>query len=167
MSYQSWSVVFGEQPSAAKWNILGTNDASFNDGTGIGSGVISPSKIAAYNRQNDDNDSVANTTTTAPLIQYGWVQINGAGAQTATQAITFPTAYSAAPVVIVGVLGAVAGSNWTNITTPTGTDNTTIERWAAVSISTTGFTIQAKKENGQTLASGTRYGGSWIAIGPS
>lgn len=35
MSYTSWSVVFGEQPSAAKWNILGANDASFNDGTGI------------------------------------------------------------------------------------------------------------------------------------
>lgn len=35
MAYQSWSVVFGEQPSAAKWNILGTNDASFADGTGI------------------------------------------------------------------------------------------------------------------------------------
>lgn len=34
-SYASWSVVFGEQPSAAKWNILGTNDAAFNDGTGI------------------------------------------------------------------------------------------------------------------------------------
>lgn len=30
MSYTSWSVVFGEQPSAAKWNILGTNDASFD-----------------------------------------------------------------------------------------------------------------------------------------
>lgn len=29
MAYQSWSVVFGEQPSAAKWNILGTNDARF------------------------------------------------------------------------------------------------------------------------------------------
>lgn len=35
MSYASWSVSYGEQPSAAKWNILGTNDASFNDGTGI------------------------------------------------------------------------------------------------------------------------------------
>lgn len=35
MAYASFSVVFGEQPSAAKWNILGTNDASFNDGTGI------------------------------------------------------------------------------------------------------------------------------------
>lgn len=37
MSYQAWSVVFGEQPSAAKWNILGSNDSSFNDGTGIAS----------------------------------------------------------------------------------------------------------------------------------
>lgn len=41
MAYASWSVVFGEQPSAAKWNILGTNDASFNDGTGIGVAAIS------------------------------------------------------------------------------------------------------------------------------
>lgn len=35
MSYNAWSVVYGEVPSAAKWNILGANDASFNDGTGI------------------------------------------------------------------------------------------------------------------------------------
>lgn len=40
MAYQAWSVVFGEQPSASKWNILGTNDASFNDGTGIGDDTI-------------------------------------------------------------------------------------------------------------------------------
>lgn len=45
MAYQSWSVVFGEQPSAAKWNILGTNDASFNDGTGIADGVILPEHL--------------------------------------------------------------------------------------------------------------------------
>lgn len=37
MAYTAWSVVFGEQPTAAKWNQLGTNDASFNDGTGISS----------------------------------------------------------------------------------------------------------------------------------
>lgn len=35
MAYASWSVVFGEQPSAAKWNILGQNDAVFNNGTGL------------------------------------------------------------------------------------------------------------------------------------
>lgn len=40
MAYASWSVVFGEQPSAAKWNILGTNDASFNDGTGLNTGSV-------------------------------------------------------------------------------------------------------------------------------
>jgi hypothetical protein len=46
MAYASWSVVFGEQPSAAKWNILGTNDASFNDGTGIGNAAIKPVHLA-------------------------------------------------------------------------------------------------------------------------
>lgn len=29
MSYTTWSLVYGEQPSTAKWNILGTNDAHF------------------------------------------------------------------------------------------------------------------------------------------
>lgn len=54
MAYTAWSVVFGEQPSAAKWNILGTNDASFNDGTGIANlalsttSVSNPYKFSAY-----------------------------------------------------------------------------------------------------------------------
>lgn len=45
MAYTAWSVVFGEQPSTAKWNILGTNDAGFRDGTNISSGVITPEKL--------------------------------------------------------------------------------------------------------------------------
>jgi hypothetical protein len=45
MAYASWSVTFGEQPSASKWNILGTNDASFNDGTGIAVSAITPEKL--------------------------------------------------------------------------------------------------------------------------
>ncbi len=45
MAYASWSVTFGEQPSAAKWNILGTNDSSFNDGTGIAVSAITPEKL--------------------------------------------------------------------------------------------------------------------------
>lgn len=40
MGYVAWSVVFGEQPSASKWNILGSNDASFNNGTGIADDAI-------------------------------------------------------------------------------------------------------------------------------
>lgn len=38
--YTAWSVVYGEQPSTAKWNLLGQNDASFNDGTGIADNAI-------------------------------------------------------------------------------------------------------------------------------
>lgn len=45
MAYTAWSVSFGEQPSAAKWNILGTNDASFNNGTGIAVSAITPEKL--------------------------------------------------------------------------------------------------------------------------
>jgi len=45
MAYASWSVVFGEQPTAAKWNILGTNDASFNDGTGIGTNAVAAASL--------------------------------------------------------------------------------------------------------------------------
>lgn len=43
MAYTSWSVVFGEQPSADKWNTLGTNDSFFNTqvGTNFSSGTTS------------------------------------------------------------------------------------------------------------------------------
>lgn len=40
MAYTAWSVVFGEQPTAAKWNQLGTNDAGFKDGTNIDNDAI-------------------------------------------------------------------------------------------------------------------------------
>lgn len=33
MPKQDWSVIFGEQPNAAKWNILGENDDYFDDAT--------------------------------------------------------------------------------------------------------------------------------------
>lgn len=46
MAYTSWSVTFGEQPSSAKWNILGSNDASFNDGTGIGTNAIAAASLS-------------------------------------------------------------------------------------------------------------------------
>lgn len=40
MAYTAWSVVFGEQPTAAKWNQLGANDAGFKDGTNIDNDAI-------------------------------------------------------------------------------------------------------------------------------
>lgn len=65
MSYQSWSVVFGEQPSAAKWNILGQNDASFNDGSGIDDGVITPEHMN-FGAQTAIVNTTETTTATSP-----------------------------------------------------------------------------------------------------
>lgn len=71
MAYTSWSVVFGEQPSAAKWNILGTNDASFNDGTGLGNNTITSQKlkstVAFLARLTGNQSSI--TTGTAITMQ--------------------------------------------------------------------------------------------------
>lgn len=47
MVYVPWSVTAGEVPTAAKWNILGTNDASFNDGTGFADGIVKPQHLIA------------------------------------------------------------------------------------------------------------------------
>jgi hypothetical protein len=47
MSYTAWSVVFGEQPTAAKWNQLGANDAGFKDGTNIDNDAILNRHLAA------------------------------------------------------------------------------------------------------------------------
>lgn len=84
MAYASWSVVFGEQPSAAKWNILGTNDAHFN--TLLGTvGVRNPYCFRAYasggttltddtavkilfaTESYDYNSNFASSTYTAPV----------------------------------------------------------------------------------------------------
>ncbi len=99
MAYAAWSVSFGEQPSTAKWNILGTNDASFNDGTGIaglyknlltvdsnpykfsvyrnaaantGNGVFA--KITFDTEVYDTNNNFASGTYTAPVA--GFYQFN-------------------------------------------------------------------------------------------
>ncbi len=45
MTYTAWSVVFGEQPTAAKWNQLGTNDAGFKDGTNFDDSIVQPKHL--------------------------------------------------------------------------------------------------------------------------
>lgn len=46
MAYSADTFTAGEVPTTAKWNKLWANDAAFNDGTGIGAGVITGSHLA-------------------------------------------------------------------------------------------------------------------------
>jgi len=48
MAYSADTFVADEQPTTAKWNKLWTNDASFNDGTGIATGAITSAKISGF-----------------------------------------------------------------------------------------------------------------------
>ena len=70
MAYASWSVVYGEQPSAAKWNILGTNDASFNDGTGIADGAVTPPKWTNPYKFSAYASGAQNVGTAATKVQF-------------------------------------------------------------------------------------------------
>lgn len=92
MAYTSWSVVFGEQPSAAKWNILGTNDASFNDGTGIANAAITSEHLnatiafRAY-------DSGGTTLTDNTIVQVNLAtEVYDLGSDFASSAFTAPLA---------------------------------------------------------------------------
>lgn len=79
MAYSSWSVIFGEQPSASKWNILGTNDAHFYTYAGEGTNAIQQVQMTQY--------SEASTTTT--IIPFDdTIPQNTEGAEFMSQTIT-------------------------------------------------------------------------------
>src|SRR5690348_2617044 len=75
MSYASWSVIAGEQPTTSKWNILGTNDSAFNDGTGFAwgsSAVLTGGPAASTWTPTWTNFTVGNGTLSyARYIQVG------------------------------------------------------------------------------------------------
>ena len=98
MAYATWSVVFGEQPSASKWNILGTNDAFFYTYTGEGTNAI---QQMVYNT----DSAVATGTTTIP--DDDTIPQNTEGTQFMSQAIT---PKSATNILIIEVNAFVAFS---------------------------------------------------------
>lgn len=88
MAYAIWSVTAGEVPTSTKWNILGTNDAGFNDGTAMANAIILARHIAA----NVINSSHIDWTTTTPggiwWQELGRVTLGSAAASMSTPTIT-------------------------------------------------------------------------------
>lgn len=100
MAYASWSVVAGEQPSAAKWGILGTNDAYFDsyiDRSGF------PIQIVA-----NAASAVSSGTTLIPLDDT--IPQNTEGDQYMTQTIT-PTSSSSNLFIKVSIMLSNNNSN--------------------------------------------------------
>lgn len=108
MAYVAWSVVFGEQPTAAKWNILGTNDASFNDGTGFASGAIGSVHASLANgitvqTVNTQTGTLATGTTLIPFDNT--TPQNTEGTEFMTRSITPKSATNILIIDVVAQLG--------------------------------------------------------------
>lgn len=60
MSYSAQTFVADEQPTTAKWNLLWSNDASFNDGTGFADSIIDS---RMYADGSIDGEHISTTTS--------------------------------------------------------------------------------------------------------
>jgi hypothetical protein len=151
MSYAAWSVVFGEQPSAAKWNILGSNDASFADGTGIAADAIIDSKLV-YGKLRSRQGGSATDWNTVGTTTYDYsgtnvfVQGGSIFNDASPKTITFPTAFTSKPLVMAVVSSVNATSCFAIV----------------LAITTTTFTCQVY-DNGGTTNNSQNI--NWVAWG--
>lgn len=105
-----------------------------------------------------------NSTETGVSVQTGWNFINGDGASTRlNETITLPTTFPNEILAVnISLIGNKAGSDPTAITEFTSTTDDGVK--ARVFAPTTSNFV-AEFESDAVLASGTRYGYSWIAYG--
>ena len=190
--YTAITFIANEQPTTAKWNLIGSNDSSFNLGTGLEDDVIGSRQIQLANNealnalnasaaekkllklgtdnylklsqlpfQSDNSNSTANSTTEDVLIQYGWQQSNGSGTTQMSIAVTFPTAYTSVPIIMMtcnGAKGGSAATSQTDLTAPQSVVITNVQ-----SPSTTGFTGSMSRTT--NFGASDYYSFAWVAIG--
>jgi hypothetical protein len=175
MAYTAWSVVFGEQPTAAKWNQLGANDAGFKDGTNIDAGAIITAKLAdsavtgvkIANYKNLRQNDTTNSTETAAVIQSGWGRMTAAGGSAyAIETVTFPQAYTSIPLVIACAGGDRSAAQGAGNYGQGGNNVHGQIFGSAIEPSTTNFKVKVGTSAGAgTYSAGDTIYYQWIAIG--
>ena len=107
-------------------------------------------------------DNTTNSAPTGYLIQSGWGFVTGTSSNTGTKTVTFPTAFSAAPIVLMTSLGA-KGTDPANISD--FTTNQTSNEWnfAAQDIVAASFVARCIRDG--TSMGTLRIGFTWLAIG--
>lgn len=112
MAYSADSFVADEQPTTAKWNKLWSNDASFNDGTGIGTSVITNSQLAAgVLVQGVGTSSTAASTGTTIIPYDDTIPQNTEGDQYMSLAITPKSVTNTLIIYFTGMFAVSTGSN--------------------------------------------------------
>lgn len=127
--------------------------------------AVTPAKVALFNYQTDNSDSIASVTNGNLKIQIGWGQKLGTGASSMSETVTFPAAYTTVLGVICQIQGAKATTSATSVTDLTaaaaGTSGINCD---ASAITTSQFTMTMARATG-SFSGTTYYGYSWIAWG--
>lgn len=147
-------------------------DAAGGGQLGVGSvpdGTWTSAKLAEAffrgRRQDDNNDSITDSTVTGQIIQFGWAQANGGGSATLDFSVTFDEVFGSAPIVIAGGSGVKTSAVASDIT-DLGAFNS-LPGVAVAGITTSGCVIRATRYDGNVFTSGNRHAVTWIAIGPA
>lgn len=164
MAYVAWSVVFGEQPTAAKWNILGTNDASFHDGTGIDDDVILTRHLIENFAKSRYKETASNSSESGLLFQYGHHSFVGNSTATYETTITLPQAYTTLLAVGGTFVGAKSGAIASNIKQYTTTLTSSGITIHARPLNDSSFELGVSRQSG-TLVNTSSFGAAWWAIG--
>lgn len=135
---------------------------------GTGDIVLTPAASNIVKSQHNRQDASTNSVAANQVTQVGWGFITGNGANQRTSTVTFPQAYTSAPIVVVTQLGfrnnASAPTDITQFTTAAtfqvGEIHTT-----AQSISTTGFQVLMDVGIPANWTSSIHMGYTWMAIG--
>ena len=174
MAYSADTFVADEQPTTAKWNKLWSNDASFNDGSGLNNLsnpivansanhlVLTPGtnkfvKIAVLRQDNTTNAYKNNS-----IMLTGWGLVAYPAASNVTDTVTYGITFDAIPIP-VGVFGGDHSSSSTY-----GAGGNLVEGLLHFKIhtpTTTTFVAQIHKYNGGgNFAAGNAFY-QWQSIG--
>ncbi len=173
MAYSADTFVADEQPTTAKWNKLWSNDASFNDGSGLNNLsnpivansanhlVLTPGtnkfvKIAVL-RQDDTTNAYKNNS----IILSGWGRIAYSAAVTVSETATMGITFDDRPIV-VGTFGGDHGS-----LTTYGSGGNSVEGRVIIklhTITTSTFVAQLHTGGSTNFAAGSGFY-QWNAIG--
>jgi hypothetical protein len=113
-------------------------------------------------RQDDASSTYKHNT----VILSGWGYVTPGAATNFSDSVSFNVTFADRPIVVVGYLGSLNGSNPTHIGSFNEADSTVKSAViGALNTSTTGFTLVGVMNGGATAIAAYRYGYSWTAIG--
>jgi hypothetical protein len=157
-----------EYTSAAGVTVDGLliKDGEIN-GSAIIDDTITPDKLALFNYQTDNNNSITSVTNGDIKIQAGWGQKVGDNVTgNIADTVTFPTAYTTLLGISISFMSTKATTAMSNVTdqASAGYGGTTGFTASTGSPATTGFIAVLNRHTG-AFSSTTYYAYSWIAWG--